>query len=106
MQEGHTWEDAIISATILPGYCFDTTLGESVWRSNTQILCDHRLSLLYQEKSELVTNTINQERYIIVESRDIIFAVTLGRRGMLCQTEIWQTKHSHIVICIEAESTA
>ncbi|KAG5861211.1 hypothetical protein JTB14_019806 [Gonioctena quinquepunctata] len=85
---GRTWEDAIITATVkiqakdyqarvkmeenqislfggvmcpfLPGYCFDTTLGESVWKSNTPIPCEERVSLLYQGHAELVTNMINQ----------------------------------------------
>ncbi|KAG5874357.1 hypothetical protein JTB14_002746 [Gonioctena quinquepunctata] len=71
----HSWKDVIISATIkiqaknyqarvkieesqinlfggvtcifLPGNCFDTTLGESVWMRHTHISCEDRLSLLY-----------------------------------------------------------
>ncbi|KAG5876817.1 hypothetical protein JTB14_014147 [Gonioctena quinquepunctata] len=69
---GRTWEDATVKiqaedyqarvkmeenqislfggvmCPFLPGYCFDTTLGESVWKSNTQISCEEQLSLLYQ----------------------------------------------------------
>ncbi|KAG5872464.1 hypothetical protein JTB14_010602 [Gonioctena quinquepunctata] len=65
---GRTWEDAIITATVkiqaedyqarvkmeenqislfggvmcrfLLGYCFDTTLDESIWKSNTPIPCE------------------------------------------------------------------
>ncbi|KAG5867154.1 hypothetical protein JTB14_016231 [Gonioctena quinquepunctata] len=88
---GRTWEDAIITATVkiqakdyqsrvkmeenqislfggvmcpfLPGYCFDTTLGESVWKSNTPIPCEER-GFFFQNG----TNMINQELYVVVES--------------------------------------
>lgn len=76
---GHTWEEVVVTASIkmqpthylarvkmeenrinftggvtcpyLAGYCFDTTLGESVWRSDTLVSCEDKLSLLLSWRS-------------------------------------------------------
>lgn len=133
-EQGQTWTDVVITASIkiqardylarvkmeenlvhlnggvtcpfLAEYCFDTMEGEYVWKNGVQITCEDKLSLLYKGIAEIVKAKTNGERYVVIESGDKIFALTLIKRGILCQSQIWQTEHPRIIVWLEEEGNA
>lgn len=48
---------------------------------NTQLSCEMKSGLLYQGEAEIVTNEINGEQYVAMESGEKIFALTLLKKN-------------------------
>lgn len=125
-EDGRTWRDVVITATakihlrdyygtvklednemvldnrvvcpFLPGYCFDATLGEVVWSPSTPESCENHLSLIYDGLGEIVSNRGTNERFLVVERENKVFALTLTKRVAICNVEVWQTEHPKVLV--------
>lgn len=87
-----------VTCNFLKGYCFDTTLGETVWTNYEHVACDQQLSIIYQGSATRVTQKSNGQTYIVVEQDDKIFAVSLIKRTWVCGRELWQTEHPRLLV--------
>ncbi|XP_044744749.1 uncharacterized protein LOC123306695 [Coccinella septempunctata] len=129
-ENGQTWQDVVITASVkirvsdyearvkidkneisllggvtcpyLKGYCFDTTLGEVTWENEPLATCEEALSLLYHGQADLVSNRVTSEQILVIEDSTKVFAVTLIKKVVTSQIEIWQTEHPRILVWQEA----
>lgn len=61
MKENQIHSTGGVTCPFLTAYCFDPTLRENVWKSNTQISCEDESRLLLHPDAEIVANEINEE---------------------------------------------
>ncbi|XP_045470212.1 uncharacterized protein LOC123677619 [Harmonia axyridis] len=125
-ENGQSWQDVVIVASVkikvsdyeakvkieeneisllggivcpfMKGYCFDTTAGEVTWDSEPLTTCEESLSLLYLGRAERISNQITTEQFLVIEDSTKVFALTLIKKIMICQLEIWQTEHPRILV--------
>lgn len=92
-----------VTCPFLKGYCFDTTLGETVWQDDPTSSCDKYLSLVYRGRASKVEQKSSKELYVVIDKGDRIFALSLVKKTWICNQEVWQTEHPRLLVIDENE---